>query len=688
MRSGFAHIPPIGRLLTILSFSSFVSFGTMQAQAINCPSSPPTTIVVSSFCNTTIDINAVNSPATIAIEGSGGIATAGNDGVYVSSGGVVTALTNNGLISIASIGGINYGIYNAGIISTLTNRGQIESLVNQIYNDSRGTISSFTNAGTIYSLMDNSIENHGVINVLNNLDTIKTDGSYGISNFGTITSLVNSGTISSNPSDGISNSGAITSLINSGTITGSSYGIANNSLGVIQTLTNTGAITGDSNAGIYNWTGDLTHPAGSIVTLNNGQGAGSPAGALTYDGKLPTNYNIIINSPTSYGKLAVTSVTGTTTFGIYSGSTVSKSGTYVSVLSGISASNLNNVTSGSFGRASWTLSEVDLVNGIWDLMLTVFGPSTASTQQSLVNTASALQPIYTLQNSALANSFSYDCSLFGANGVCISAGGRNTSVQGANGINNTSALLIASYRLDQNNSRIGAYADQNLSMNNSGSTVQLGNNTPLIGLFGVWSQRPNYTGAEVKISAAYGQKNTIITRQVVGDSEAGSGSSQLNSQGAQAIAKYGFGVADNTVVSPYVGLRYTQNNMGGYTEGASSSVTAPLTYSALNTNATTALAGVGARHLLTPKTTIMASVGVESDTNTSNGSYYGTNSSIPGLTAVNFNPNPVRARPTAALGAYYSIEKNQQVGISGIYRQEPFQAVSTTTVIATYTIGL
>ena len=35
-------------------------------------------------------------------------------------------------------------------------------------------------------------------------------------------------------------------------------------------------------------------------------------------------------------------------------------------------------------------------------------PSTADTQQSLVNTASALQNIYTLQNTVLANSFSYD----------------------------------------------------------------------------------------------------------------------------------------------------------------------------------------------------------------------------------------------------------------------------------------
>jgi autotransporter-associated beta strand protein len=313
-------------------------------------------------------------------------------------------------------------------------------------------------------------------------------------------------------------------------------------------------------------------------------------------------------------------------------------------------------------------------------------PTTADTQQSLVNTAASLQSTFALQNSVLANSFSYDCTEFGTHGVCISAGGRNTAVSAANGLNNTSGLLIAAYR-PHPNYRIGAYADQNLSVKNTGSTVTLGNNTPLIGLFGAWNQRLDGTGTEVKVSAAYGQKNTTVTRQVVGTSEAGSGSSQLNSQGAQVTAKHGFAVTDKVIVSPYLGMRYTQNNMGGYTEGSSASVTAPLTYSALNTNATTALAGVGASYQVIPKVTTFASLGIETDTNKANGSYYGTNSNIAGLTPVNFNANPVKTRPTATLGAYYDVAKNQRLGITGIYRQESYQAVSTTTVMATYSVG-
>ncbi len=425
--------------------------------------------------------------------------------------------------------------------------------------------------------------------------------------------------------------------------------------------------------------------SGTITTLNNLNSGVT----LTYSGTLPANYNVIINSISSYGKLSIAPTASITTFGIAAGSII-RNGTYTSVLSGTVAGNLANIA-GSYGSATWLLS--NSAGNIWDLIISgvYSGPSVANTNQSLVNTASALQGTYTLQNSVLANSFSYDCTVFGANNVCVSAGGRNTQVQAANGLNNTSALLIAAYR-PHPNYRIGAYADQNLSVSNPGGTVNLGNNTPLIGLFAAWNERLDGTGTEVKVSAAYGQKNTTITRSVVGSgataSEAGTGSSTLNSQGAQATAKYGFGIMDNVIVSPYVGVRYTQNNMGGYTEGTSSSVTAPLTYNALNTNATTALAGVGASYRVIPTVMTFASDGVETDTNTANGTYSATNASIGTLTPVNFNANPVRTRPTATLGAYYDVAKNQRLGLTGIYRQEAYQAVSTTTVMATYTLGL
>ena len=636
------------KLLNIKSIALLMSLALLSIAKVSAQScsNVSTTTTVTNSC--TGSIIWTGGSLSIGSSSSGSVTvTSGAD--TVNGNGALGSFNNTSNGSIYSTGGSAYGLRFANGTS----------------------VGNFTNAGLI---------------------SVSNSSSQGIHNLGAITLLTNSGSIvAGSTSAGIVNviGSGIATLLNTstGSISGGAGGLGGiwNGSSTIGTLTNLGVI--NAGAGSYG----INNAAGGVITtLNNAQGGNSSSAqttALTMTGTLPTNYNIIISSPTYYGQLAVTGGSGTTTFGIYGGgiagvaaSTLNK-GTYSSVLSGVASSNLTGATSGNYNGFTWRLNNSS--GSIWDLIVT--GASTADTQQSLVNTASALQNTFTLQNTVLANSFTYDCNVFGANNVCVSAGGRNTQVSAANGLNNTSALLIAAYRV-MPSVRIGAYADQNLSVNNAGSTVNLGNNTPLIGLFGAWNERLDGTGTEVKVSAAYGQKNTTVTRQVVGTSEAGSGSSQLNSQGAQLTAKYGFGVTPDVLVSPYVGMRYTQNNMNGYTEGASSSVTAPLTYSALNTNATTALAGVGASYRFIPQATVFASAGVETDTNTSNGTYSATG--ITGLTPINFNANPVKTRPTATVGAYYDVEKNQRVGITGIYRQEPYQAVQTTTVMATYTVGL
>jgi hypothetical protein len=315
------------------------------------------------------------------------------------------------------------------------------------------------------------------------------------------------------------------------------------------------------------------------------------------------------------------------------------------------------------------------------------GPSAANTQQSLVNTASALQSATTLQNTVMVNGFTYDCPVFDKNGICVSAGGRNTQVS-AGSINNTSGLLIGSYRLDANNSRVGLSLDQNFSTSMPGGTIKQSNSTPMVGVFGVWQESLDNTGWEGKVSLAMGQKDTTIQRTVVGTSEPGVGSATMNSQGAQATAKYGVTMMKDVMVLPYAGLRYTRNNMGGYTEATSATVTAPLVMAPVNTNSSAALIGVEGRYKVLPDVMTFASAGVERNMSTNYNNYVATSSSISGLTSVSMNPNMVRTRPTASLGAYYDVEKNQRLGVTGIYRQEMYQAVGTTTVMATYTVGL
>ena len=204
------------------------------------------------------------------------------------------------------------------------------------------------------------------ITKINNSGTII--GRYGvyIGSHVTLSELYNSGTIGLKLGDvnGLwINSGTITTINNSGTIKSADVGLLNQ--GTIGTLNNTGTIDG-INIGLSN--------VGTITTINNLQGRGNAIGPIVYTGRLPTNYNVIVNSTSQFGRLQGDSATGAMTFGIYSGgvtgipaSTLTV-GTYTSVLTGLVASNLRN-TSGTYGAYSWVLVNPSLNN--WNLVVSL-----------------------------------------------------------------------------------------------------------------------------------------------------------------------------------------------------------------------------------------------------------------------------------------------------------------------------
>ena len=701
------------KLLAILVFGLATTFGNVFAANCLNLGTGVTVVTGSNSCNGAGFNSWVSGDVQVL---SGGVVSStGSTGLYANTG-IVGTLTNAGTIETTRTTGSPYAIqlnYAAtllrnqagGVISSvgtansqgvvindnlgaIENSGTIQATTNAIDNGNGGTTNTITNLSGGSITGNIAIRNFGsIIQTIDNAGSMSAVGGGAIYNYyGTIGTITNTGTMTSSVGDGIYNnagSGATQSINEitnnvTGQITGANAGI-HNTYATIGTITNYGAITGGL-VGIYN---DLN---GVITRLNNAQNG------LTYAGTLPSYYNIIITN-TGYGTLNGTGQSsGSTVFGVSPLSTL-RVGTFQGVLTGgfsPSAGIANpgastGTVTGTISTYSWTLT-YDVANTEWDLTLASLappGPSTADTQVSLQNTATALKSTYALQNSVIANSLNYDCQVFDKNNVCVSAGGRNTNVQ-AGGVNNVSALLIAAYRA-MPEVRVGAYLDQNLSVTSSSSPVVLGNGGPLFGLFGVWNQNPDGSETEVKVSASFGQKNTTTTRAVVGTSEAGVGSATLNNSGVQAIAKYGFAVTRDAMVSPYIGLRYSQGNMGGYTEATSATVTTPLTYAALNTNATTFMAGVHGKYKLTPEAVVQASVGLESDTNVNNGSLTATG--ITGLTAINFNPNPVKTRPVAMLGGYYDVAKAQRVALTGIYRQEPYQAIGSTTVLATYTVG-
>lgn len=202
------------------------------------------------------------------------------------------------------------------------------------YHQAVACSSTISNSGTSTTILQDGYVSNGICFV--NTGTLNTDNAFMVR--GTNATITNDGPINATGGgDGIYlyNGASITSLINSSSITVAYSGKAISTNGAtITTLTNTGFIShAISGQGINN--------SGTITTLNNSQG-GSVA-ALDFYGTAPTNYNIIINSLTSFGQLSA-AMTGATTFGIDSSSTLA-AGTYSSVLTNVTSAKIANYAS-------------------------------------------------------------------------------------------------------------------------------------------------------------------------------------------------------------------------------------------------------------------------------------------------------------------------------------------------------
>lgn len=411
-----------GTIYTGVGISNNATIGTLT----NSGTLEATRNAVVNNLGATIDLVSLTSTSIVTGAGYTGL---------INNAGSITTLQNEGHITVDPAASYTSGaIYNSdGAITTLTNNGTITATTNQGYMGtgirSTGSITTLTNNGTIagdafdigyaYSGGGGAIllfdYGSGGINTLTNSSSGILDG--GIINMGVLTTTLNNdGTINANGSPAAIYNGSdgnftyenatIGTLTNTGTIAGGAdYGILNAGasntspgLSTITSLINRGTITGSY--GIFNGSTNAT-----ITTLTNAQGAGNNAGALTYSGVLPTNYNVILTSSTNYGQIDFDNASGTVAFGIDNSSVVTKK-TYTSVVSGIANSASFSTDSGTFNSLNWNLVQQGSTD-VWDLVFlnfsagSVYDASVATGNNPAYNAARVID-----NDAALSNLFS------------------------------------------------------------------------------------------------------------------------------------------------------------------------------------------------------------------------------------------------------------------------------------------
>jgi uncharacterized protein with beta-barrel porin domain len=273
----------------------------------------------------------------------------------------------------------------------------------------------------------------------------------------------------------------------------------------------------------------------------------------------------------------------------------------------------------------------------------------------------------------------YDCNVFDAKGMCISAGGRYSTVDNPSS-NSSAAVVTLGYKVSPN-IRIGGFLDQSVN-NNTPTGVDLSNNNPMMGAFLYWNQNPDTLGYQVKIANAYQDKDLSTIRDVIGSSEAGLGKTSINIQSYVGELSYAFMFKENTLVRPYFALRHTNIKQDGYTE---TGVDNPLTYASVKDRTTSALMGVKLKHAITPKTNLTGSLGVEQDLNHKIDDL--SVSGVDGLTSENLSGRLHRTRPVASIGATYDIAKTQRLSAEVLVQQLPFQSTTGATAYFNYMIG-
>jgi hypothetical protein len=372
---------------------------------------------------------------------------------------------------------------------------------------------------------------------------------------------------------GIVLNGAGNAIWNEGQITGGAAGSVANNAGagiqiqsgaVVTELYNIGTISGGAGLNSYG----ILNDGGSIEKLANAQGGNAPA--LTYFGDLPQNHIILITGPGTYGQLAVQSATSAQSMTVGIESTAAQglsTGQYANVITGVHAENITNAG-----------SVFNLANGVIATLIPNQDPSATAWDARILNYgADIVEPQHTLldRNASVlrAQIRNYDCERFASAGLCIASGIRYQSLgqSAAGGGEETTSgisLIIAKQLISK--LRLGAFIDFGNDPADVAS-IDVTSHHPILGGFIGYADRPDGSGLQTKIAAAYKRDEASFTRaNIVGPGGDVSADSGFETIAVNAIAGWGFRAPHSILITPYLGFTMTEASRRAFSEAPQS----------------------------------------------------------------------------------------------------------------------
>ncbi len=572
-------------------------------------------------------------------------------------------------------------LYETGNVSTLTNYGSLNGTVEGVF-------------GRYVSLKDINNQNSAQI----------TGGNYGIWNtFGaSIESINNHGLIQGQQYSGIANllnsSIAVINNFRDGTISvgvgNISYGAIDNSDSTIGEINNFGRIAGP--VGGYDITNYGTSFIGSLINAQGARPSIVGDAPLRFKGNLPSFYQIVIDK-NEYGKINFAEPgNSTTSFGIYSGSSLAYLRTrYTTVVSSDPRTLENKIINMNGATASgrkWHL--IDNGDGTYDLEVDgyiVVSKVYSSLQSNRDALLGALHERYAVLNTVSQ----YDCNRFDKYGVCLSFQARATGW----GSQTTGAgVFNIAYRVHPN-IRAGVYLDYQVAQATPFGTnfgtggIQYGYNNPTFGGYVGFSQSgyngtPVNEGVQAFMSGGYNPGKITVTRAILDGTEPGQGTAGLNAYYAYGTLGYGVKIADKTTIAPYAGLFYTNVIRNAYQEQLNPLVQSLLGYNAFYEQLLTGVVGGRVQSMITDKLGANIGAGAQFDL-TRNANSYSGYSYIEGMEAfgIEHGGSWNGARPTGQAGVFYNVTRNEQLLLNAYVGQQAYTTRTYTSLLAGYQLS-
>ncbi len=306
-----------------------------------------------------------------------------------------------------------------------------------------------------------------------------------------------------------------------------------------------------------------------------------------------------------------------------------------------------------------------------------------NTYVALGTNGQQLNGLLNLRHSLLGVALNDDCNSFGNRKLCVSVGGRSSSVDGnAASASATAGTLQLGYRVSPQ-WRVGITADQGLNTTGAGNYA-VRQTQPLMAAYAVYAPSASAQGLQLKASLAYGTDDISITRTALTNTEAGQGQSSLSTKGAQLEAAYGLPVSGMWQAAPFAGIKSTAVRRAAYTE--TSGADFPVSYRAVSQSATTAYAGMQGTAVIRPALTVSVRGGIEHDVGNRIDSYAGSIDTLGAfaLTA----PNVQRSRAFASVQAAYRLSATQSISAAAYVSQQPLQGANGATVMLRYSAAL